>query len=252
MWTVRRPLPLSDNPSYHRLKPRIRFQTEPIPTSDIQNEIASLISHCPPRGAQRHRFFPALPRTPGAGRGNPALGAVVHHIKSLGGLVLIPPGQLLGKVTALSARADLAMYDGNGRLAASHAMELTLNLPKLRRKYLWVKSGGLCWYCGARLYSPGEANTEAKKQLIFTADHVHPRSRGGRGRTNKVPACKYCNSHKSSRSVEEFREWLQARVFDEAKHPRTPASDVTRRWKINAEAVVFYFELARLSDSGLL
>ena len=145
------------------------------------------------------------------------------------------------------------MYDGNGRLAVSHAMELPLNLPKLRRKYLWVKSGGLCWYCGVRLYSPGEANTEAKKQLIFTADHVHPRSRGGRGRANKVPACKYCNSHKSSRSVEEFREWLQARVFDKAKHPRAPAGEhVTRRWKINAEAVVFYFELAQLSDSGLV
>src|ERR1700730_4966251 len=108
-----------------------------------------------------------------------------------------------------------------------------------------------CWYCGVRLYRPEEANTEAKKQLIFTADHVHPRSRGGRGRTNKVPACKYCNSHKSSRSVEEFREWLQARVFDKAKHPRAPAGEhVTRRWKINAEAVVFYFELARLSSTA--
>ena len=131
--------------------------------------------------------------------------------------------------------------------------ELTLNSPKLRRQYLWMKSGARCWYCGARLYSPGEANTEVKKQLIFTADHVYPRSRGGRGRANKVPACKYCNSHKSSRSVEEFREWLQARVFDKAKHPRAPAGEhVTRRWKINAEAVVFYFELARLSDSGLV
>jgi hypothetical protein len=125
-------------------------------------------------------------------------------------------------------------------------MELTLNSPKLRRQYVWMKSGGRCWYCGARLYSPGKANTEVKKQLIFTADHVHPRSRGGRGRANKVPACKYCNSHKSSRSVEEFREWLQARVFDKAKHPRAPAGEhVTRHWKINAEAVVFYFELAR-------
>ena len=63
-----------------------------------------------------------------------------------------------------------------------------------------------------------------------------------------MPACKYCNSHKSSRSVEEFREWLQARVFDKSKHPREPAGQqVTRRWKINAEAVVFYFELVQLS-----
>ena len=104
-------------------------------------------------------------------------------------------------------------------------MELTLTSPKLKRKYLWLKSGGLCWYCGAQLFNPEEANTEIKKRLVFTADHVHPRSRGGRGRANKVPACKYCNSHKSSRSVEEFREWLQARVFAKATRPaRPPAS----------------------------
>jgi hypothetical protein len=42
-------------------------------------------------------------------------------------------------------------------------------------------------------------------------------------------------------------------VFDKAKHPRAPAGEhVTRRWKIDAEAVVFYFELARLSDGGLV
>ena len=131
-------------------------------------------------------------------------------------------------------------------------MELTLTSPKLRRKYLWMKSGGRCWYCGARLYNPGEANTETKKRLILTADHVRPRSRGGHGRANKVPACKYCNSHKSSRSVEEFRKWLQSQVFASAKQTRTPAGEhVTRRWKIDTGDVVFYFELARLSDCGL-
>ena len=46
---------------------------------------------------------------------------------------------------------------------------------------------------------------------------------------------------------------MQAQVFDKAKHSRALAGEhVTRRWKINAEAVVFYFELARLSDSGPL
>jgi 5-methylcytosine-specific restriction endonuclease McrA len=127
----------------------------------------------------------------------------------------------------------------------------TLNSPKIKRKYVWTKSGGLCWYCGVQLYRAGEVDTEAKKQLVFTADHLHPRSHGGRGRANKVPACKYCNSHKSSRSVEEFRLWLQARVFDKAKHVRPPVGEpVPRRWKINAEAVIFYFELARLPSSG--
>jgi 5-methylcytosine-specific restriction endonuclease McrA len=125
-----------------------------------------------------------------------------------------------------------------------------LNSPKIKRKYVWTKSGGLCWYCGVQLYRSAEVDTEAKKKLVFTTDHLHPRSHGGRGRANKVPACKYCNSHKSSRSVEEFRHWLQALVSDKAKHALAPVGE-PRRWKINAEAVVFYFELARLPKSGL-
>src|SRR5215831_10593601 len=94
--------------------------------------------------------------------------------------------------------------------------ERLLNSPQIKRQYVWMKSRGRCWYCGVQLYCPGEADTEVKKQFVFTTDHVRPRSRGGRGRANKVPACKYCNSHKSSRSVEEFRQWLQALLFDQA------------------------------------
>ena len=123
---------------------------------------------------------------------------------------------------------------------------------KIKRKYVWTKSGGLCWYCGAQLYCPGEADTEYKKQFVFTTDHVHPRSNGGRGRANKVPACKYCNSHKSSRSVEEFRQWLQTLVCEQATHARALGGEYgPRRWKINSEAVVFYFELARPLNGGL-
>jgi hypothetical protein len=40
-------------------------------------------------------------------------------------------------------------------------------------------------------------------------------------------------------------------VFAKAKQTRAPGGEhVTRRWKIDTNAVVFYFELARLSDSG--
>jgi 5-methylcytosine-specific restriction endonuclease McrA len=126
-----------------------------------------------------------------------------------------------------------------------------VNTPRIKRQYVWEKTGGLCWYCGARLYYREQADTEMKKRLIFTADHLHPRAHGGRGRANKVPACKYCNSHKSSRSVEQFRQWVHALVFDKAKRDGTPfGKQGFRRWKIKAGAVVFYFELARLSNSG--
>ena len=113
------------------------------------------------------------------------------------------------------------------------------------------KTGGRCWYCGERLYYRDEADTEFQKRLVFTADHLHPRAHGGRGRANKVPACKYCNSHKSSRTVEQFRQWVQALVFDKAKRDGAPLGEQgLGRWKITAGAVIFYFELARLSNNG--
>jgi hypothetical protein len=127
-----------------------------------------------------------------------------------------------------------------------HLGDGILNSQRIKRQYVWAKTGGRCWYCGARLYRLGQADTEVKKRLVFTADHLHPRSDGGRGRANKVPACKYCNSHKSSRSVEQFRLWVHALLFDRARrvNTSTPADEQEpRRWKINAEGVLFYFEL---------
>lgn len=111
---------------------------------------------------------------------------------------------------------------------------------RIKRQYVWAKTGGFCWYCGARLYLREDADTELKKRLMFTVDHLHPRVHGGRGRANKVPACKYCNSHKSWRSVEQFREWVRTRLSGQAKNT------VPRGWRINAEGVIFYFELAVL------
>jgi hypothetical protein len=71
----------------------------------------------------------------------------------------------------------------------------------------------------------GSSRYEVERELIVrtlayaggnkvraSVDHLHPRVHGGRGRANKVPACKYCNSHKSWRSVEQFREWVRARL----------------------------------------
>src|SRR5438445_98643 len=74
-----------------------------------------------------------------------------------------------------------------------------VDTPRTKRQYVWEKTGGFCWYCGARLYLRKDADTELKKRLAFTVDHLHPRVHGGRGRANKVPACKYCNSHRSWR-----------------------------------------------------
>jgi len=84
-----------------------------------------------------------------------------------------PAGQFLAKPSREALETAWLCMMATVARAASPAMELTLNLQKLRRKYLWVKSGGLCWYCGAQLYSPEEANTEAKKTTYL---HCRPRS----------------------------------------------------------------------------
>lgn len=63
----------------------------------------------------------------------------------------------------------------------------------------WAKlltvTGGHCFYCGEHLTSETRSR-----------DHVHPRSRGGKGkRYNLVPACKPCNVRKSNRSLDDYR-----------------------------------------------
>jgi hypothetical protein len=62
------------------------------------------------------------------------------------------------------------------------------------RQAVFERDNFTCVYCGA---------TEA----VLHADHVHPRSRGGRDEMeNLVTACASCNLSKGSKSVEEWRK----------------------------------------------
>ncbi|MOA44368.1 hypothetical protein D3C78_1666370 [compost metagenome] len=73
-----------------------------------------------------------------------------------------------------------------------------------KRKAIWDKSGGKCWYCGCYLPLKG-----------WHADHVEPIIRNWWENTslhhdrdveeNKVPCCASCNIQKGSLSVEGFR-----------------------------------------------
>jgi 5-methylcytosine-specific restriction endonuclease McrA len=61
------------------------------------------------------------------------------------------------------------------------------------RRNLYKRDRNTCQYCGAR---PGTAE--------LTIDHVHPRSRGGRGTwENCVLACVRCNRRKADKTPEE-------------------------------------------------
>lgn len=48
-----------------------------------------------------------------------------------------------------------------------------------------LRKGVRCWYCNIFLTVD-----------IFSWDHIIPRSKGGSGRDNYVPACKKCNEEK--------------------------------------------------------
>jgi hypothetical protein len=57
-----------------------------------------------------------------------------------------------------------------------------VNTPRIKAANMfWEKTGGLCWCCGARLYYREQADTEIKKRLTFTADHLQSRAHGGPG-----------------------------------------------------------------------
>lgn len=85
-----------------------------------------------------------------------------------------------------------------------------------RRKYLSKKmkseiidkSGGKCFYCGITLDDD-----------LIEFDHVHPFSKGGKDNfENLVAACYLCNSYKSDKTLEEFRESL---INFKEKHKKT-------------------------------
>lgn len=85
-----------------------------------------------------------------------------------------------------------------------------------RRKYLSKKmkseiidkSDGKCFYCGITLDDD-----------LIEFDHVHPFSKDGKDNfENLVAACYLCNSYKSDKTLEEFRESL---INFKEKHKKT-------------------------------
>lgn len=66
---------------------------------------------------------------------------------------------------------------------------------------VYSRTNGRCWYCG-KVFD-GDHNI----------DHVIPASRGGsKDLSNLVPACKHCNSQKNTKTLEEYRVYLQGEL----------------------------------------
>ena len=79
-----------------------------------------------------------------------------------------------------------------------------------KRKAIWDKSNGKCWYCGCELGEKG-----------WHADHFKPVNRKwwesntsyfnpeNDNEENKVPSCASCNIIKSNMSLEAFRSVIE-------------------------------------------
>jgi Zn-finger protein len=68
-----------------------------------------------------------------------------------------------------------------------------------QKSNIFFKTDGNCAYCGCSL----------DPFRNWEIEHVIPKSRGGTDdASNLVPACRRCNSIKSARSLDEFREHL--------------------------------------------
>lgn len=67
-----------------------------------------------------------------------------------------------------------------------------------------------CWYCGQPWDRLKESMHAATVNGI-TWDHIIPRHLGGQDTyDNLIPACFQCNSHKKTRSLQQYRDALKA------------------------------------------
>lgn len=111
-----------------------------------------------------------------------------------------------------------------------------------KRKLIWDKSGGKCWYCGCELPEKG-----------WHADHFEPVVRcplagvmekpEKNNTDNLVPACAPCNLLKSSLSIEVFRGRIEK--FIESLNRHHNQYKFAKRYGMVTETqkpVVFWFE----------
>lgn len=84
------------------------------------------------------------------------------------------------------------------------------NVSAIQRAQVWIKSKGVCHYCGVKMNYDGPRPGSAQQADTFTVDHKVPLSRGGNSsRKNLVGACRNCNHLKGKMTEAEFREKIK-------------------------------------------
>lgn len=105
-------------------------------------------------------------------------------------------------------------------------------IPKAVRQKVYQKHGGHCAYCGRPI--------DYKDMQV---DHIQAHYLGGADElTNYNPACRMCNFHKSTMSIDDFREQLKKL---QARLKKVYIYRLALRYRLVEEKendVMFYFE----------
>jgi len=81
--------------------------------------------------------------------------------------------------------------------------DLGEKLHEVRKRKIWEKTEGKCYYCGKVLV---ENQNDGRDHAAWTMDHVTPRAKGGSDALNNlVPCCVECNQSKNDKNLEEYR-----------------------------------------------
>jgi 5-methylcytosine-specific restriction endonuclease McrA len=111
-----------------------------------------------------------------------------------------------------------------------------------KRRAIWDKSGGKCWYCGIVLPEKGwhTDHFEPIRRNWWTDTCIHPERDS---EENKVPCCASCNIQKGPLSVEQFREKITG--FINSLNLYHTQYTVAKRYGLLQETddkVIFWFE----------
>lgn len=150
------------------------------------------------------------------------------------------------QVLAYSAEGPYEIMPEHSYIFDEEAIQIALSAPKnptekfgehkSKSKFILAKTGGKCYYCGCELEPENN-----------TVDHIIPRSNGGSDQSeNLVPCCRFCNSLKGNRSIEELRFAQCMRVFKKKSGITFTLPQIEylreQRIKLDIQDYIFWFE----------
>lgn len=92
------------------------------------------------------------------------------------------------------------------------------SVPNRKRTRVFQRDGGQCFYCGCELHLDttiwqGNRGKNPERDAYCCIDHLHAEHLGGiHDDINLVACCRPCNTRKGTKSLDEYRAYMAARL----------------------------------------